>query len=163
MEQTSLTPETLSLLVFGLGAVLVALNLATFTAFAVDKQRLITDREPVPEVLLLSLAALGGWPAAKLAQLVFRLQDYSAQFRSLLNLVALPLAVIAGLVVYQTVDLGAVQSRAMTYIGEVTGTGPQFAASRDTADGSSSTSEPKRFGPKSEGQVGKRLTVPTSD
>ena len=132
---------------YGLSAALVAMNLATFTAFALDKQRLITDREPVPEVLLLSLAALGGWPAAKLAQLVFHLQDYTAQFRSLLNLVALPLVVIAALVVYQTVDLWAVQSRAMTYIGEVTGTGPEHAARRGSSDH----------------QVGKTISVPTKE
>ena len=162
MEQTSLTPETLGLLVFGGLAGLIALNLATFTAFALDKQREVTGREPLPEVLLLSLAALGGWPAAKLAQLLLRLQDHTAQFRSLLNLVALPLVVIAGLVIYQTVDLWAVQSRVMDYVGEVTGTGPQYAAERDgvTTDG---TPEPKRFGPKSDGNVGKTLSAPSND
>ena len=83
----------------------------------------------------MSLAALGGWPAAKLAQLLLRLRITPRQFRSLLNLVALPLVVISGLVVYQTVDLWAVEARVMSYVGEVTGTGPGGAASRDAPDG----------------------------
>jgi uncharacterized membrane protein YsdA (DUF1294 family) len=163
MEQTMLTPETIELLAVGLVASLLALNLATFTAFAMDKQREVAGRPPLPEVLLLSLAALGGWPAAKLAQLSLRLRAQTTQFRSLLNLVALPLVAISGMVIYQTVDLWAVEARVMAYVGEVTGTGPQFAAERDAAKGQDGATEPRRFGPKSTSKIGKTLSVPAKD
>ncbi|MGB8811916.1 MAG: DUF1294 domain-containing protein, partial [Paracoccaceae bacterium] len=158
-DYTSLTPETMELLALGLIGGLLALNLATFTAFALDKQREINGRAPLPEVLLLSLAALGGWPAAKLAQLLLRLQDHTTQFRSLLNLVALPLVVVSGLVVYETVDLWALEARVMSYVGEVTGTGPEAAAARTTPEGKVSAPEPTRFGPKSDGKVGKTVSA----
>lgn len=160
MEQTALSPVILGPLVLGLTVGLMALNLATFTAFAVDKQREMAGREPLPEVLLLSLAALGGWPAAKFAQAVLRFTEQTTQFRSLLNLVALPLAAIGALVVYETVDLAALGARTMAYVEEVTETGPGHAAKQNAAAKADGTAEPTRFGPASDGQVGKRLTVP---
>lgn len=154
MDQTSLTPENMGLLVLGMAAGLMVLNLATFTVFAMDKQREMNGREPLPEVLLLSLVALGGWPAAKLAQLVLRFQEQTAQFRSLLNLVALPLVAVAAIVTFQTVDLWAVEARVMSYIGEMTGTGPEFAAKADETQ-----KGPQRIGPTSRTKAGKTLTV----
>jgi uncharacterized membrane protein YsdA (DUF1294 family) len=136
MDMQTLTPETLGFIGFAIVAVLAALNLVTFSVFAMDRSREVEGREPLPEVLLLTLAATGGWPGAKLAQAILRFQGQTAQFRSLLNLVALPLVATAALVTYQTVDLSAAGSRMMSYVGEVTGTGPEVAAARDAQAGS---------------------------
>ena len=127
MNQDILTPETLGLLGLSLVAGLMILNLLTFSAFAVDRHRAVNGDLPLPEVLLLSLAALGGWPAAKFAQLVLRHPRQTSQFRSLLNLVGLPVIAVAALVIYEEVDLWAVESSVMSFIGEATGAGPDAA------------------------------------
>jgi uncharacterized membrane protein YsdA (DUF1294 family) len=100
-------PDTLPALGLGVVALLLALNLGTFLAFAVDKRRAGTGAGRVPELSLLTLAALGGWPAAKLAQWLLRHKTRKEPFRSMLNMVALPLVAVAGVVAWQEVDFAA--------------------------------------------------------
>ncbi|MEO6299117.1 MAG: DUF1294 domain-containing protein [Paracoccaceae bacterium] len=101
-------PDTLGMLGLSLVAWLLLMNLATFVVFAVDKQRALNDEERISEMWLLSLAALGGWPAAKLAQWFFRHKTRQEPFRTMLNMVVLPLIAILGLVAYEKVDFAAV-------------------------------------------------------
>jgi len=55
-----------------LGASLIAVNLATWPVYALDKRRAATGGRRVPEAVLLGLALLGGSPAAALAMKVLR-------------------------------------------------------------------------------------------
>ena len=106
MDRYDQNPDTLGLLGLALVAGFILLNVATFTAFAVDKRRAMAGEFRLPELSLLTLAALGGWPAAKLAQL-FLGHSVNETFRTLLNMVALPLIALLALVAYLTVDFPA--------------------------------------------------------
>lgn len=64
--------------VFG-GALIV--NLLTFFAYHFDKQSALTGTRRTEEILLHFLALLGGWPAAFLAQRVFRHKTSKTRFQ----------------------------------------------------------------------------------
>ncbi|MFD0857399.1 DUF1294 domain-containing protein [Roseovarius aquimarinus] len=84
--------ETLPLAVILPAAALVALtllNIATYMAFRHDKRCAIAGMWRVPEGTLLTLALLGGWPAAKLAQRRLRHKTRKQPFAVLLNLIVL--------------------------------------------------------------------------
>lgn len=97
-------PETLATnpdlpLILALAGYAVFANLLTYTAFAVDKHRAVQGGWRMPERTLLLLAALGGWPAAKLAQHRLRHKTRKQPFRLMLNLVGLflPLVVLVAM------------------------------------------------------------------
>lgn len=70
---------------FELFALYVAvINTATFAAFARDKQAAARKSRRVPERRMLLLAAVGGSPAALLAQRVFRHKTRKEPFRTAL-------------------------------------------------------------------------------
>ena len=76
---------------------LVAINLWTFLAFGHDKQRAIEGGRRVAEANLLTLALIGGSPAALLARRTFRHKTRKEPFSTLLLLiVAIQLGLIAG-------------------------------------------------------------------
>lgn len=91
--QTPELPLILALVGYGVFA-----NLLTYAAFALDKRRAVQGGWRIPERTLLLLAALGGWPAAKLAQHRLRHKTRKQPFRLMLNLTGLflPLLVLAG-------------------------------------------------------------------
>lgn len=91
--QTPALPLIQALLAYGVFA-----NLLTYAAFALDKRRAVEGGWRIPERTLLLLAALGGWPAAKLAQHRLRHMTRKQPFRLMLNLTGLflPLLVLAG-------------------------------------------------------------------
>ena len=62
-------------------AYLVAANLATFITYSYDKSASIHDLRRVPESLLHLLAALGGSPAALVAQSALRHKTIKRSFR----------------------------------------------------------------------------------
>ena len=74
---------------------LALLNLATFTAYAMDKRAAAQGQWRTPENTLHALAAMGGWPAAWLAQRTLRHKSRKTSFLAayvatvLLNLGAL--------------------------------------------------------------------------
>jgi uncharacterized membrane protein YsdA (DUF1294 family) len=127
MDHFLLNSEPVGALGLGLLAGFLLLNIATFAFFAVHQSRQRAGTAALPEVLLLSLAALGGWPGAKLAQLTGRGEGLTDQFRSFLNMVSLPLMVIGGMLIYEVVDLSAAGGAVMGFIGQQTGTGPGSA------------------------------------
>ncbi len=76
---------------------LIVVNVLTFAAFGYDKAQARRDGPRTPEKTLLTLALLGGWPGAKLAQRYFRHKTQKQPFGKLLNaaLVVQILAVVA--------------------------------------------------------------------
>lgn len=91
-DLTNLTPTQSALLG---GAVYLGLvNLWTFMLFALDKRRARAGEWRIPERMLLLFAAAGGWPAAKVAQVVVRHKTRKQPFGVMLNLsLIVPLAV----------------------------------------------------------------------
>ena len=75
------------------------LNLATFLIFGGDKRAAAARRPRVPERTLLTLAALGGSPAALLARPIFRHKTRKQPFSAGLALIVFlqAAAVVAGL------------------------------------------------------------------
>jgi uncharacterized membrane protein YsdA (DUF1294 family) len=63
------------------------LNLATFAIFGFDKAAAVAKRPRVPERALLTLAALGGSPAALLARPAFRHKTRKQPFSAWLTLI----------------------------------------------------------------------------
>ncbi len=80
------------------------LNLATFLVFGWDKRAAAARRPRVPERALLTLAALGGGPAALLARPVFRHKTRKQPFGAWLALIVFlqAAAMVAGLAVWWT-------------------------------------------------------------
>lgn len=74
-------------------------NLATFLVFGRDKRAAASRSPRVPERTLLTLAALGGSPAALLARPVFRHKTRKQPFGAWLTLIVFvqAAAVVAGL------------------------------------------------------------------
>lgn len=70
-------------------AALVAVNLWTFFAFWQDKQRARAGAWRISEGNLLSLAFVGGWPAALLARHLFRHKTRKEPFSTHLQLIAM--------------------------------------------------------------------------
>lgn len=62
--------------------VLAGLNLLTYWTYAADKKAARTGRRRVPEKQLHTLALLGGWPAAWLAQQTMRHKSSKTAFRA---------------------------------------------------------------------------------
>lgn len=77
---------------------LIAVNLAAFTAHAVDKRAAIRDRRRIPEARLHLLELLGGWPGALLAMLLFRHKIRKPSYLLVFGLIAA--AWIAGVAWY---------------------------------------------------------------
>ena len=79
------------------------LNLATFLVFGWDKRAAAARRSRVSERTLLTLAALGGSPAALLARPVFRHKTRKQPFGAWLVLIVFvqAAALVAGLAVWR--------------------------------------------------------------
>lgn len=60
---------------------LAAINLATFTAYGVDKRAAVKGSWRVSEAKLHTLELLGGWPGAFIAQKIFRHKTKKKSFR----------------------------------------------------------------------------------
>jgi uncharacterized membrane protein YsdA (DUF1294 family) len=75
------------MLVCSIGYMMFACGL-TYALFGIDKQRAVLGDQRIPEVSLLTLAALGGWPGAKLAQARFHHKTRAQPFGTILNLIA---------------------------------------------------------------------------
>src|SRR4051812_22763787 len=71
-----------------IAAYVVAVNAATFAAFAWDKHRARSGGWRVPERTLLSMAAVGGAIGALLAAQVLRHKSYKEPFRTQLRSIA---------------------------------------------------------------------------
>ncbi len=78
----------MQLVLLGLGY-LAFMNLVAFAAFGLDKLAAVRAWWRIPERSLLSLAFLGGWPAAKLGQRYFRHKTQKEPFATRLNRVPL--------------------------------------------------------------------------
>ncbi len=70
-----------------LGGYLIVVNAVTYLAFWRDKRRSVSREWRTPEKRLLTLALIGGWPAAKLAQRMLRHKTRKQPFAWHLNLV----------------------------------------------------------------------------
>ncbi|WP_068875995.1 MULTISPECIES: DUF1294 domain-containing protein [unclassified Phenylobacterium] len=66
------------------GLYLIAINTATFAAFALDKRAAERRARRLPERRLLTLAALGGSPGALIGQQVLRHKTRKEPFRTTL-------------------------------------------------------------------------------
>jgi uncharacterized membrane protein YsdA (DUF1294 family) len=83
-----------SLMIFDSVAIIlfVALNVCTFIAFGLDKWRAMHSGRRVPELTLLLLAALGGWPGGLLGMFIFRHKSAKRSFITKYLLVLAPFA-----------------------------------------------------------------------
>ena len=104
MTNMLLQPGSPAFLALCLAGWFLLVNSLTVVAFRVDQRRAMEDDWRVPQKTLLLMAALGGWPGAKLAQLSSRFKAHRMTFRVLLNLSALPLAGLIGYIAAQDVD-----------------------------------------------------------
>lgn len=86
---------TILLILLAFIAYLVAVNLATYREFALDKQAAIAKDQRTPEATLLWWAKIGGWGGAKYAQQKLRHKSYKEPFRSQLNLIGVRHALTA--------------------------------------------------------------------
>lgn len=67
----------------------MVLNLLTVGAFWLDKRRARHHLHRIPEAQLLFLAAVGGWPCAKVAQRFFRHKTSKQPFGMILNFIGI--------------------------------------------------------------------------
>ena len=82
--------------------VVVAVNLAAFAAFAIDKWSAQRRRRRIPESVLLFLAFAGGSPSAKFAQAWLRHKTRKQPFAARLNAIILAhLLILTGLFVFR--------------------------------------------------------------
>lgn len=72
-----------------MGGYLIAVNALTFLAFHRDKRVSVAGAWRIPERHLLTLAVIGGWPAAKLAQRRLRHKTRKQPFAFRLNMIGL--------------------------------------------------------------------------
>ncbi len=72
-----------------LGGYLIVVNAVTYFVFWRDKKRSISREWRTPEKRLLTLAIIGGWPAAKLAQRMLRHKTRKQPFAWHMNLVGM--------------------------------------------------------------------------
>jgi len=72
-----------------LGGYLLIVNAATYLAFLRDKRRSVAREWRTPEKRLLTLAVIGGWPAAKLAQRRLRHKTRKQPFAFRLNMIGI--------------------------------------------------------------------------
>ncbi|MEX1235353.1 MAG: DUF1294 domain-containing protein [Roseovarius sp.] len=70
-----------------LGGYFLVVNLVTYATFRRDKRRSEAKGRRTPEKTLLTLAMVGGWPAAKLAQRRLRHKTRKQPFAFTLNLI----------------------------------------------------------------------------
>ena len=88
------------------------MNVGTLlAAFASDKRRAVAGEWRVAESTLLALAALGGWPAAKLAQHRLRHKTRKQPFRTCLNLSVLPMIAVLAVLASNPVAVANVPGR----------------------------------------------------
>jgi uncharacterized membrane protein YsdA (DUF1294 family) len=89
---SELTPLTVT------AVALVAINIATFVIWGIDKWKAGRGAWRIPEKTLLLFSFCGGWPAAWLAAKTFRHKSSKQSFRrKLMGVTILNLAVVAGL------------------------------------------------------------------
>lgn len=132
---TFLAPGSTGLFYLSLLALGLLVNLLTLLAFWIDKRRAEAGEWRVPEALLLRLALLGGWPAAKLAQIGLRHKTRKQPFGRKLNRV--PLWQALALVLVLGISFGrsdALQLQAQEMLGQ---------ASSLWASGGSNSAEPR--------------------
>ena len=72
-----------------LGGYFLTVNILTYLAFRADKRRSEARAWRMPEARLLTLALIGGWPAAKLAQRRLRHKTRKQPFARDLNAIGL--------------------------------------------------------------------------
>ena len=64
--------------------ILLAINIAAFVSFGLDKRRALRERERLPEWHLLTMAFFGGAAGAVLGQQIFRHKTRKQPFRTIL-------------------------------------------------------------------------------
>ena len=126
----------LAVLITSIAAWFLLVNVLTFAAFRLDKQRALAGEWRVPENTLLMLATLGGWPAAKIAQRAFRHKTRKQSFGIFLNLSILPMLALAGYGIAQEMDLSGLAAQAMASVA------PASAADGATPDEAASAPKP---------------------
>jgi uncharacterized membrane protein YsdA (DUF1294 family) len=135
--------DTSTQLLLGAGLLLALVNCLSLLSFGIDKGRAVRDERRIPESFLLKLAFLGGWPGAKLGQLVFRHKTQKQPFRARLNRIGacqvLCVAVGFGVMHAPAIDFDQMKSLAMAAIA------PQGA--EEVAE---APELPRRFGPGSD-------------
>lgn len=77
---------------------LILINIAAFAAFAEDKRRAAKGLWRISESSLLTLALLGGWGGAKLAQRRFRHKTRKEPFRTALNSIPAVWVILLGVI-----------------------------------------------------------------
>jgi uncharacterized membrane protein YsdA (DUF1294 family) len=81
----------------------LAVNIGAFGYYGFDKFRAVCHGRRVPEVVLLSFAAVGGVPGSLLGQVVFRHKTAKRRFRRVFWAIAIVQAVLlAGLVIHRS-------------------------------------------------------------
>ena len=146
MVQNLVPTDAPLMLMGGLAVYLLIANLLAYLAFVLDKGRAVRGEWRIAETTLLTLALLGGWPGAKLAQWRFRHKTRKQPFRTMLNLsgLVLPGVVLAFVVLVHLPQAHAVTEQMLAQV---------LASSRQTAEPDSAEAvEPAAFRPKAAGK-----------
>lgn len=89
-------PGSPAILALCLAVWLLLVNSLTVAAFRIDRRRAKAGEWRVPKQTLLMLATLGGWPGAKLTQILSERKLHRLPFRVLLDVSIVPMALLAG-------------------------------------------------------------------
>lgn len=95
MTNFILPPGSPAVLALCLAGWFLLVNSMTVAAFRIDRRRAKAGEWRVPKRTLLMLVTLGGWPGAKLTQLMSRHKLHRRPFRLMMDLSIVPLAVLA--------------------------------------------------------------------
>lgn len=128
------------------------MSVLAWRAFADDKARARNGEDRIPELTLLALAALGGWPGARLAQVRLRHKTRKEPFRSQLATAGVWNGVFAAAVVGLVVLSPAAMQRSIHAAFQ-----QAFAAidsgGTEESQPPARSQLPRRFGPGSEAWV----------
>lgn len=84
-----MAPGTVGFLAICLAAYVVLASLLAYVAFAIDRGRADRGEWRIPGATLLTIALLGGWPGAKLAQRRLHHMTGKQPFAAILNLIGI--------------------------------------------------------------------------
>ncbi len=90
-------PGTLAYLGFSAGLWLLIASLVSFCLISIDRRRAQEGLVRLPELNLLCLAAMGGWPGAALGLRRFRTLRFSPMFKGWLRVIAAAQILLAGM------------------------------------------------------------------